>query len=1506
MKTSNKLLPKAETFEISPRYSNLHPNRTDRVQYPKIDFKYLIVLFLSFSLSMLMPTNTYADNNECGVDVNNFLNNRGSKKNFHPNIGAFAALKADGSITAWGNTSFGGSGAPTDSGYVSIASTYSAFAALKADGSITAWRNTSFGGSGAPTDSGYVSIASTGSAFAALKADGSITAWGDTRYGGSGAPTDSGYVSIASTGSAFAALKADGSITAWGDTRYGGSGAPTDSGYVSIASSSSALSVGGAFAALKADGSITAWGDTSSGGSGAPTDSGYVSITSEEDTFAALKADGSITAWGNTSFGGSGAPTDSGYVSIASTYSAFAALKADGSITAWGDPTYGGSGAPTDSGYVSIASTSFAFAALKADGSITAWGNTRYGGSGAPTDLGYVSIASMGSAFAALKADGSITAWGDTGSSGALTDSGYVSIASTGSAFAALKADGSITAWGDTRYGGSGAPTDSGYVSINGVGPNTPKDCSFKRIDSNLDSDSDGMPDWYEDKYGLNKNDPADALLDKDGDGLTNKQEFLLATNPTDPATQSGFLNVAPTTPLDFGSVVIGQISSNQNISVANTGNALLSFTCATTPPFNLTFGNCAFDLAPNEFADLAVNFSPTAEGAFNGTVNFSSNGGNASRSVTGIGTLTPPPQPGNVPFWSEVQIFGGLIASDQMPEARSWLITAFRARSGDIAATQNFQCNSGKLVPSVCSGDAGYANYGPKTKAAADKLFADKVTGAKKILPNGWAVRVTDTVMADGMPLITTDDGVGNNRYRWYKVQDMTDGTTGWMVAGKVDTAGKFLEVYLPNMQIDLKPKADPSTYQDIDKRKQLITEAVNHYFTNTSSQPSLYSSNDITNLSALTGWGFIPEVILAIAAQESCCTLDNEIISRDYGHGIMQPTLQPRWAKPYDNRGVYSMISIPACALEDNAYQSCYNLNDFVTPKTYKQQPDDQTTFKYYVNSLQSIYANIKDGIGILKDKYGSYASAYQTNKVWTGLPYKGTNYDISLADMRKAVAIKGYNGFGGTAQCYRLNTIENKGDPNYLDHVGEKLQNINSQNNFPSASLSPEASRFGTLLRVAHANKASVSICSPGVLRVIDADGNITGITSNTLSHEIPNAAYDDDNYKAAEVYAVDNTYKYQVIGTEAGTYSFYIDNTVDAATTTIELHNVPLALGEIYTFQVAWDAIARGEKGLSIKIDRKGDGTDVDTITVSANVNDTQPPVTSHAINGTSGLNGWYTSDVTVSLSGTDGSGVGVKATSYSLDNGPWQTYNSVSSVVIATEGIHTLQYYSTDFFGNKEETRTLTLKIDKTAPTINILAPATGTDYVLQTAQNASYTCADATSDVASCSGPVASGSAFDTATDGSKVFTVTARDQAGNTAVATSTYRVINQSNTLKVTQLLINKKLKSFFLLSNFTLGTGSNGLNPLKEAVTFKIGNFTSTIPANSFRKVTTALFAYAGTINKVKMEVTITSLGNNRYAFQTAGIGVNFSTFTNPATVNLSIGDDNGTTSAQGIIK
>lgn len=49
------------------------------------------------------------------------------------------------------------------------------------------------------------------------------------------------------------------------------------------------------------------------------------------------------------------------------------------------------------------------------------------------------------------------------------------------------------------------------------------------------DTDSDGIPDYWETANGFNPNDPADATQDSDGDGLTNLAEYVNNTDPHNP-----------------------------------------------------------------------------------------------------------------------------------------------------------------------------------------------------------------------------------------------------------------------------------------------------------------------------------------------------------------------------------------------------------------------------------------------------------------------------------------------------------------------------------------------------------------------------------------------------------------------------------------------------------------------------------------------------------------------------------------------------------------------------------------------------------------------------------------------------------------------------------------------------------------------------------------------------------------------------------------------------------
>lgn len=88
---------------------------------------------------------------------------------------------------------------------------------------------------------------------------------------------------------------------------------------------------------------------------------------------------------------------------------------------------------------------------------------------------------------------------------------------------------------------------------------------------------------------------------------------------------------------------------------------------------------------------------------------------------------------------------------------------------------------------------------------------------------------------------------------------------------------------------------------------------------------------------------------------------------------------------------------------------------------------------------------------------------------------------------------------------------------------------------------------------------------------------------------------------------------------------------------------------------------------------------------------------------------SGSNGWYTSDVTVTLNTYDDL-VGVKGTEYRIDGGDWNAYGG--PFAIADEGAHVIEYRGIDNAGFVEKTRSAPLNIDKTAPTIEVVLDKT--------------------------------------------------------------------------------------------------------------------------------------------------------------------------------------------------
>jgi alpha-tubulin suppressor-like RCC1 family protein len=461
------------------------------------------------------------------------------------NLFAFAAIKNDGSVVTWGNTELVGDGGfyvevRTDNfPYINtkkysvanqldgkipvtqIYSTMTAFAALRADGSVVAWGSNG-GDSSAVKDklNGTVDVTkiySNGGAFTALRADGSVVVWGSETSGGDGNIYHYDEASFAYTKGDSVLKQLDGSVKIIQIYSTGGTIDGVDIGFGSKES----------FAALREDGSVVAWGDTGEMSVYSYDAEGKiytkefflnnplngaiktVKIYSDDGSLVALREDNSIVVWGDND----GIPvvnrlvingTLPGIVKIAvnNVSNSGVALGSDGSLENFGDDINsdnlqtqlddtvkliqicsnyyterGGTLDPTGSTGGAIISNEpkGAFVFLQEDGSVLTLGDAEFGGDGNVYHYDSTSSQYIKDYSVSEKIDGRIKVQKiySSGLSPKTNGLHYAGAAvvltqgvalpvihQPGAAFAALREDGSVITWGDANEGG-----DSSLVS---------------------------------------------------------------------------------------------------------------------------------------------------------------------------------------------------------------------------------------------------------------------------------------------------------------------------------------------------------------------------------------------------------------------------------------------------------------------------------------------------------------------------------------------------------------------------------------------------------------------------------------------------------------------------------------------------------------------------------------------------------------------------------------------------------------------------------------------------------------------------------------------------------------------------------------------------------------------------------------------------------------------------------------------------------------------------------
>lgn len=108
-------------------------------------------------------------------------------------------------------------------------------------------------------------------------------------------------------------------------------------------------------------------------------------------------------------------------------------------------------------------------------------------------------------------------------------------------------------------------------------------------------------------------------------------------------------------------------------------------------------------------------------------------------------------------------------------------------------------------------------------------------------------------------------------------------------------------------------------------------------------------------------------------------------------------------------------------------------------------------------------------------------------------------------------------------------------------------------------------------------------------------------------------------------------------------------------------------------------------------------------------IAINPPDSTPPVSSATASPGPNANGWNKTDVVVAISATDLGGSGVKEIRYTLtgaQSGSQTISADSTTITISAEGVTNISYYAVDHIGNVETAKSLTISLDKTAPTVS--------------------------------------------------------------------------------------------------------------------------------------------------------------------------------------------------------
>jgi Tol biopolymer transport system component/PKD repeat protein len=249
-------------------------------------------------------------------------------------------------------------------------------------------------------------------------------------------------------------------------------------------------------------------------------------------------------------------------------------------------------------------------------------------------------------------------------------------------------------------------------------------------------------------------------------------------------------------------------------------------------------------------------------------------------------------------------------------------------------------------------------------------------------------------------------------------------------------------------------------------------------------------------------------------------------------------------------------------------------------------------------------------------------------------------------------------------------------------------------------------------------------------------------------------------------------------------------------------------------------------------------------------------DRTPPTITGSASPKANANGWNNQDVKVTFTCTD-SLSGIKSCT------PLTTLTK-DGAGLSVKG------EAVDNAGNIADVTVKGINIDKTPPQITITVPANGASYFQNDVKRALWSVKEVLSGIATKSGTVASGAVIDTKTAGKKVFTVTAKDKAGNAATLTNNYDVLIPTKT-KIVPNSLNIGRKGYFI-AFVTLPKPYNAADVDAKSVVCNGASAEKLIRGKMFPQMFIAIFSRDKLVNvkpgdKVVLSVTGTITKNGQ---------------------------------------